>query len=140
MIKTVSYAYSWLTTDGEVLGYIIGVYHVISAFAAPILIVISHTVYPSVWLKLYVFMNLFFVFIQHIILNICVLIPVEEKLTKQKTMFYPMLEKLLEPFHISIPNFITYIVIAEGIAISCFGLEILSIISRFAYKQYGIDF
>ena len=85
-------------------------------------------------------MNLFFVFIQHIILNICVLIPVEEKLTKQKTMFYPMLEKLLEPFHISIPNFITYIVIAEGIAISCFGLEILSIISRFAYKQYGIDF
>ena len=133
------YCYSWLSTDGEVLGNIIGVYHVLLALSIPILAFVSHTVYPNIWLKLYVFCNLFLVFIQHIILNICILIPVEESLTNQKTMFYQILEQVLLPFKVTIPHFISYIVVAEGFTTLCFGLELVSEVSRFVYAYYGIE-
>lgn len=137
--NSVRYFYSWLSNDGEVLGYIVGVYHVLCAISIPILAVVSHTIYPSTWLKIYVFLSLLCVFVQHIFLNICILIPIEEKLTRQKTIFYPVLQSLLQPFNISIQQFITYIVIAEGFTTLCFGLELLSIISRFVFNHYGID-
>lgn len=138
--KTVRYVYSWLTTDGEVLGYIIGVYHVLCATSIPILAVISHTFYPSVWLKMYVFVILLCVFIQHVFLNICILIPIEEKMTGQQSIFYPVLESFLHPFAISTKEFITYIVIAEGFTTLCFGLELVSYFSRFVFNSYGIHF
>ena len=139
-IKTLKYVYAWLSTDGEVLGYIVGVYHVLMAISLPILAFISHTIYPSSWLKLYVFLSLFFVFIQHVLLNVCVLIPIEEKLTNQKTIFYPLIEQFLSPFNISISQFITYIVIAEGFTTLCFGLELLSYLSVYSYSLFNIQF
>jgi hypothetical protein len=137
--ELVRYLYAWLSTDGEVIGTIIGVYHLLIAVSIPIIIVISHTIYPSFWLKLYNFLCLFFIFMQHLIFNACLLIPMEEKLTKKATIFYPMIEQLLEPTGITLPQFITYIVISEGIAVGCFGLEIVSHVSRFVYTYYGID-
>jgi hypothetical protein len=138
-IGLVHRTYSWLSTDGEVLGYIIGVYHVLCATSIPILAIISHTIYPSVWLKLYVFINLLCVFSQHIFLNICILIPLEEKLTKQKTIFYPVIKTFLDPLNITLQQFLTYLVIAEGFTTLCFGLELLSNVSSFVFNHYGID-
>ena len=138
-MKSFKYAYAWLSNDGEVLGYIVGVYHVLMAISLPILAFISHTIYPNYWLKLYVFLSLFFVFIQHILLNVCVLIPIEEKLTNRKTIFYPLIEQFLLPFHISIPQFITYIVIAEGFTTLCFGLELVSELSEYIYSVFNIQ-
>jgi hypothetical protein len=63
----------------------------------------------------------------------------EERLTKQQTIFYPLIEKFLEPLGISINQFVTYLVISEGVAVGCFGLEILSHVSGFVYTYYGID-
>jgi len=137
--SSVRYVYSWLSADGEVLGYIVGVYHVLCATSIPILALVSHTIYPNFWLKLYVFLTLLCVFAQHIFLNICILIPLEEKLTRQKTIFYPLLESFLTPFNISTQQFITYIVIAEGFTTLCFGLELLADVSRFVFKHYGIE-
>lgn len=135
----VHYLYAWLSTDGEVIGTIIGVYHLLIAVSIPIIMFVSHTIYPNFWLKLYNFLCLFFIFMQHLIFNACLLIPMEEKLTKKTTIFYPMIEELLNPSGITIPQFITYLVLAEGIAVGCFGLEIVSYISRFVYNYYGID-
>jgi hypothetical protein len=137
--NSIRYAYLWLSSDGEVLGFIVGVYHILLAVSMPILIFVSHTIYPSFWFKLYIIICLIFVFIQHIFLNMCILIPLEEKLTKQKTIFYPVLEQFLLPLNISVPQFISYVVVSEGTAIICFGLELVSIISRFVFKHYGIE-
>jgi hypothetical protein len=137
-VKVIRYSYGWLSSDGEVLGYIIGVYHILIAISIPILIFLSHTIYPSSWLKLGIFVSMIFIFAQHIILNICVLIPVEEMLTKKQTIFYPILEQFLLPFNISVAQFVSYIVVSEGTAIICLGLELISHISRFGYKYYGI--
>jgi len=137
--KLLYYIYSWLSNDGEVIGYIIGVFHMLIATSIPIIIFISHTIYPNFWLKLFNFICLFFIFMQHIIFNVCLLIPMEERLTKQQTIFYPLIEKFLEPLGISINQFVTYLVISEGVAVGCFGLEILSHVSGFVYTYYGID-
>lgn len=139
LTKLLYYIYSWLSNDGEVIGYVIGVFHVLIATSIPIIIFISHMIYPNFWLKLFNFVCLFIIFIQHIVFNVCLLIPMEERLTKQQTIFYPLLEKMLEPIGISINQFITYLVISEGTAVICFGLELLSHVSRFVYTYYGID-
>lgn len=137
--ELVCYLYAWLSTDGEVIGTIIGVYHLLIAVSIPIIMVVSHTIYPSVWLKLYNFLCMFFIFIQHLVFNACLLIPMEERLTKKTTIFYPMIEQMLKPTSITIQQFITYLVLAEGIAVGCFGLELISIFSRFVYNYYGIE-
>ncbi len=139
LTKLLCYIYSWLSTDGEVIGYIIGVFHMLIATSILVIIFLSHTIYPNFWLKLINFICLLFIFMQHIIFNVCLLIPMEERLTKQQTIFYPLLEKMLEPVGISIHQFVTYLVISEGTAVICFGLELLSHISRFVYMYYGID-
>jgi hypothetical protein len=137
--KFICYLYSWLSNDGEVIGYIIGVFHVLIAASVPLISFISHTIYPNFWLKLFNFICLFFIFMQHVIFNICLLIPMEERLTKQQTIFYPLLEKIIKPTGVDVNQFITYIVIAEGFTALCFGLELFSYVSRFVYKYYGID-
>jgi hypothetical protein len=137
--QLICYVYSWLSNDGEVIGYIIGVFHILIAASVSLILFISHTVYPNFWLKLFNFICLFFIFMQHVIFNICLLIPMEERLTKQQTIFYPLLEKVLGPTGINVNQFITYLVISEGTAVVCFGLELLSHVSRFVYNYYGID-
>lgn len=138
-LESVRYLYGWLITDGEILGYIIGVFHILIAISIPILAFLSHVVYPNVWFKLYVFICLFCIFTQHVFLNVCIMFSVEETLTKQKTIFYPIIEKILDQISLTVSQFITYIVIAEGFTTLCFGLELLSEFSRFVYKCYGID-
>lgn len=133
LISSVQYTYSWLSNDGEIMGYIIGVYHIIIAFTILIMILVTHTIYPNVWLKLYILVCLSIIFIQHIFFEVCLLIPIEENLTKQKTIFYPFLERCLKPFSITVEQFILYLVISEGTAIACFSLELLSEFSKFLY-------
>jgi hypothetical protein len=73
------------------------------------------------------------IFVQHIFFEVCLLIPIEENLTKQKTIFYPFLESCLRPIGITVEQFVLYLVISEGTAIACFSLEILSEFSKFLY-------
>jgi hypothetical protein len=131
LIKLVRYTYSWLSNEGEILGYIIGVYHILIAFSILIMIFVTHTIYPNVWLKLYILICLAIIFAQHVFFEVCLLIPIEENLTKQKTIFYPFLEKCLKPFYITVEQFILYLVISEGTAIICFSLELLSEFCKF---------
>ena len=133
LISSVRYTYSWLSNDGEILGYIIGVYHILIAFCILIMILVTHTIYPNVWLKLYILICLSIIFIQHIFFEVCLLIPIEENLTKQKTIFYPFLEKCLRPIGITVEQFVLYLVISEGTAIACFSLELISELSKFLY-------
>ena len=80
----VRFLYQWISTDGEVLGYILGIWHVMVCITIFISIIISHTIYPSFWFQLGVFISMFAIWIQHIFLQVCVVFVAEITLTNNE--------------------------------------------------------
>lgn len=133
--NTISFLYSWLTTDGEVLGYILGVVHFVISMTIIAMVLISHTVYPSFIFQVCVFICLLLIWIQHIFLKVCISIVAEQKLTNHEPPFYKIIRDVLG---INPDEFTTYFVIAETMAVGCFGLGIISRLSVFLHEFYGI--
>ena len=135
-VNTISFLYSWLTTDGEVLGYILGVIHFVTSTMILMMVVISHTLYPSFWLQLCAFICVFIIWIQHIFLKVCIYIVAERRLTNHEPPFFKIIRDVLG---INTDEFISYIVTAETVAVGCLGLELISKISLYTYHFYGIE-
>jgi hypothetical protein len=130
--NTVSFLYQWLTTDGEILGYILGTIHITSSIFIFICIIVSHTIYPVFWLQCVIFICLFLIWIQHIVLKVCVVIVAEMNLTQNHSPYYEIMGELLHKiFNIKLTDFITYLIVAETVWVGCFGLEIISKICEF---------
>jgi hypothetical protein len=125
--NTVSFLYQWLTTDGEILGYILGTIHITSSIFIFICIIVSHTIYPVFWLQCVIFICLFLIWIQHIVLKVCVVIVAEMNLTQNRSPYYEIMGEFLHKiFNIKLTDFITYLIVAETVWVGCFGLEIIS--------------
>ena len=135
-INTISFLYGWISTDGEVLGYILGVIHFVTSTMILMMVVISHTLYPSFWLQLCAFICVFIIWIQHIFLKVCIYIVAERRLTNHEPPFFKIIRDVLG---INTDEFISYIVTAETVAVGCLGLEIISKISLYTYHFYGIE-
>ena len=133
--QLISFLYSWISTDGEVLGYILGVVHFVVSITIIAMVIVSHTLYPVFFFQVGVFLCLLLIWLQHIFLKVCISIVAEQKLTNQEPPFYKIIRDVLG---ISPSEFTTYFVIAETIAVGCFGLEIISKISVYIYEFYGI--
>jgi hypothetical protein len=140
MISVITFMYKWLTTDAEILGYILAVLHVLISGTIMICVGLAHTVYPIWQFKLacYVFMVL--VWLQHIFLNVCIVTVAELTLTKlvppsniYLSYFY---SKLLGT---SLSEAMTRLVTGETIAVSCFTLELVSILANYVYSVYDIQ-
>jgi hypothetical protein len=134
--KLVTFLYSWLSTDGEVLGYILGVWHSVVCVTIFVTIIISHTIYPVVWLQILSFACLFFIWLQHIFFKVCIVFIAERKLTNKEPPFYEIIRNI---FHIDPEQLTLHFVVAESIAVGCFGLELLSKLSVFLYEYYGVE-
>ena len=132
----VTFLYSWLSTDGEVLGYILGVWHSVVCVTIFVTIVISHTIYPVLWLQVLSFACLFLIWLQHIFLKVCIVFIAERKLTNKEPPFYEIIRNI---FHIDPEKFTLHFVIAESIAVGCFGMELLAKLSVFLYEYYEIE-
>jgi len=130
------FLYSWLTTDGVVLGYILGVVHITLCTALGIMIIISHTLYPVFWLQLLVYFFLFIIWLQHLFLQVCIFFLAEKTLTNNEPPFYTIVREILG---INIEDFIKYFFIAETAVIGSLGLEIISKISVYIHEFYGIN-
>lgn len=78
------FMYSWITENDEILGEIVYTSHLAGFYTLLVLIVISHTIYPVFWFQLFVFLFLFVVWIQHIVLKTCVLTSLERRLMGPK--------------------------------------------------------
>lgn len=74
------FMYSWIAENDEILGEIVYTIHLAGFYTLLVLIFISHTFYPVFWFQLCVFMFLFVVWIQHIVLKTCVLTSLERRL------------------------------------------------------------
>jgi hypothetical protein len=126
----IKFLYQWLSTDGEVLGYILGTIHVILSILILVCVFVSHTIYPVFWFQCFVFGWLFLIWIQHVVLKVCVVIVAEKELTQNHSPYYEIMGDLLNKFfNIELTDFINYVLVAETVAVACFGLEIVSVIS-----------
>ena len=133
--QLISFLYGWISTDGEVLGYILGVVHFVISMTIIVMVILCHTVYPSFFFQLGVFLCLLVIWLQHIFLKVCISIVAEQKLTNHEPPFYKIIRDVLG---ISPSEFTTYFVIAETMVVGCFGLEIISRMSVFFHEFYGI--
>lgn len=121
---------SWFSTKGEILGYILAVFHFIISAGLITLLIISHTIYPSVWLKLFVFICLFLIWLQHIALDICIVSVWEKQLTSGEiTPFHRIVKDIFEMFNLSLADYDAYLIITESVAVGCFALELISHLS-----------
>jgi hypothetical protein len=131
----VRFLYQWISSDGEVLGYILGIWHVMVCITIFICILISHTIYPSFWFQLIVFISMLAIWIQHIFLQVCVVFVAETSLTHNEPPFYTIIRDTtsLNPEECAL-----YFLIAETIGVGCFFLEIIGKISLYIHEYYGV--
>jgi hypothetical protein len=74
------YFYGWLAENDEMLGRILYILHIFTFNTIIVLIILSHTIYPVIWFQIFVFLIIFLVWAQHIILRTCICTSLERKL------------------------------------------------------------
>jgi hypothetical protein len=134
--SAVSFLYRWVTTDGEILGYILSVVHFLLVCALAVAFVISHTVYPSFWFQCLLYSILLLIWLQHVFLKACFLMVAEKNFTQTVSPFYTLSKDILG---IPTDDIITYFLIAETVAVICFGLEISRSSSLWLYSSFNIS-
>lgn len=131
LTKLISFAYQWITTDGQILGYILGFLHFITTIFIFILLIVSHTIYPALWLQVVVFVLLLAIWIQHVVLKVCISVVAEKILTTNESPFHRLIHEL---FGVTPGTFSNYLVTTETVAIGCFALELIANISKIIHN------
>lgn len=134
IVSAIRFLYGWFTTDGEILGYILAVFHIMISFSVIFMILICHTIYPNFWLQLIVFLSLFAIWIHHVVLNVCISVVAEQNLTQSISPFYEMMKSALNSYNISIDEFVKYFMITETVGVVCFAMEITSRCFYYVFK------
>lgn len=121
----VRYLYGWLTENDEILGKIVYVIHMTGFWTLIVLIVLSH-VFPYFWFQVGVFMMVLLTWIQHVMLNTCVLTSLEIKFTKDSVV--RMVDSLLIMFNIPVTlESRMGVTVMLSTVMTCFlGLELMS--------------
>jgi hypothetical protein len=136
LIKSVLFTYSWFIHEGEILGYILAVFHILVSTSVFLFIIVCHTIYPAFWLQVVVFVCLFLIWLQHITLNVCVVILAEQGLTSNVSPFVELIKTFLEPYNISVEQFGIYFMIVETTGVAAFALELISRMSFYAQRYF----
>lgn len=134
IINSIKFLYGWFTTDGEILGYILAVFHVMFSAGVILMIILSHTVYPNFYFQLITFICLFIVWSHHVLLNVCIYVVAEKNLTQSISPYHELLHKILKSYNISIDEFVRYFMITETVGVGCFALEIVSRCFHYLFK------
>jgi len=137
IIFLLKFLYSWMSTDLEILGYILGIIHVIGSVSIIVMAIVSHTLYPAFWLKCVMFAILFVIWLQHILLKICIVFTTEYILTKSEAPFYTLINFFT---NLNTKDWVSHFIVAETMAVGCFGLEILSVLITYFYRKIGVNF
>jgi hypothetical protein len=98
--KWLRFAYKWVTDQDEILGEIVYMLHMFGFWTLIVLIIISHTLYPIFWFQVVIFCFICLVWMQHLILNTCVLTSIEVRLLGAKN--HLMIDSLLTIFGIPV--------------------------------------
>jgi hypothetical protein len=132
----ISFLYSWLTTDGEVLGYILGVLHIMIGTTIPIMVVISNSIYPAFWFQCLAFGIVLLVWLQHVFLRVCIIVVAEKNFTKGGSPYFRMFK---DTTGIDGEVIVDYLVVFETGALVGLAMGLLRQMSVFIYEFYGIE-
>lgn len=137
-IQTLIYVlYGWFTTDGEILGYILGIWHIIISITIFVCILLSHTFFPFVWFQLGCFLCLLCIWIQHVCLHVCVVFLAEFDFTKKHPPFYTVVQHTTG---LSLEEYQTPFLLVETTVVCCLFLELLGKFSLFLFELYNNAF
>jgi len=113
----------------QIVGFIISILHILFLTTMITLILVSHTIYTALWFKVILFLTLFLIVVQHIILGTCFVSIFEKKYIGSETAHYDnIIEKFLSLFNVSIKEYYDVSLAVEITATAFLGLEILSIL------------
>lgn len=134
IVEGIRFLYTWFTTDGEILGYILAVFHLMISAGVFGMIIFSHTLYPTFYFQLATFLVLFVIWIQHVVLRVCVYVVAEKELTQTISPYSELIKELLHKYNITGDQFITYFILTETVGLGCFALELISRCFHYAFK------
>ena len=138
MIKFVKSVYGWISKDDDFFGHVLAVSHFIISATFYLLIVACHTVYPSIYFQAFVFICIVIIWLQHVVLRVCISTVAEKELTKTYVPSIPWFKLFFEIMHINIEEFANYFLTAETVCVIMFGLEMISKVSVILYEKYEI--
>ena len=118
--------YGWLSENDESLGKITYTLHIFSLLLILILVIVSHTIYPVIWFQCLVFMIVFTVWIQHILLHTCICSVLEIKLMGREAPL--AIDVILDIFKIPVSKEtrMGITVLLSTTAVFFLGLELMS--------------
>ena len=134
----ITFLYGWITHDGEILGYILGVLHFMIAIVIFTILIISHTIYPALWLQSLALFFMSLIWFQHVILKVCISIIAEERLTNGKAPFFGIVNDISKLCKIPLDRFIENLLLAETISVACFTLSLAGRISLYIHEYYNV--
>ena len=135
----IRFLFQWISEDGEVLGYILSVIHILGTAAIGMCIFLSHTIFPVLWFQIFSFVLVFIVWIQHIVIKVCVISVAESVFTSSEAPSLKLLSFIYgmifgndfnEPLNI--------LVLAETVLVFSLGLELTAKFAEHLYKINGI--
>jgi len=132
--QTVTFLYKWLSEDAEVLGYIVAVIHVLVATTLGVSVLLAHTIYPVWQFQLGTFMCMFIVWVQHIVLKVCVFTIAETNLSSFAPSNIYLAHFFSSIFGSNIHDALTTLVLVETVMVGCFSLELIALFSIFIQK------
>lgn len=138
MIKFIRSVYGWISKDDEFLGHVLASSHFIISATFYILIFACHTIYPSLYFQIFVFVFVVIIWLQHVFFKVCISILAEKELTKLQAPSIPLFEVVLKYFGLTFDHFTNYFLTAETVCVIMFTLEMLSKISVYLYEKNGI--
>jgi hypothetical protein len=138
MISFIKYIYGWISKDDEFLGHVLASSHFIIGCTFYILVIACHTVYPSIYFQIFVLICIIIIWLQHVLLRVCVSIVAEKELTKLYAPSIPLTEIVLKWFGLTFDDFAIYLIVAETVCIAMFSLELLSKLSVYLFSQVNI--
>ena len=136
LISFIKYVYGWISKDNDFLGHVLAVSHFIISGTFYLLIIACHTVYPSLYFQLFVFISLLIIWLHHVFLKVCISIIAEKELTKMYAPSIPLFEVVLNWLNFTFEDFTNYFITAETTCIIMFGLEIMSKVVVLLYDMY----
>lgn len=127
----IRFLYKWLTHEGEALGYILGHIHFILFLFLIVCVIVSHTLYPSFWLQLVIFCAIYIIWLQHILLKVCISTVAEKDLTSNISPFHEFVEIV---FGVPADDFTNNLLVGETVGVACLALELVGRISVYLHE------
>lgn len=124
--KLLRWTYTWLSDRDEILGKILYSIHLFTLLVIIVMILVSHIIYPIIWLQIGIFIVVLVIWLQHILLKTCVCSSLERKLMGGDARL--AVDTILEMFKIPVTKEtrVGITILLSTICVMFLGLELIA--------------